>query len=76
MYYNPDGGTMYHTDANCQSVRSRYLPLTAITYGDLSRYPFTALKPCGSCKAPERPEVVAATNAVIDAAYEALGMTP
>ena len=76
MYYNPDGGTMYHTDANCQSVRSRYLPLTAITYGDLSRYPFTALKPCGSCQAPERPEVVTATNAVIDAAYEALGMTP
>ena len=76
MYYNPDGGKMYHTDANCASVKSRYLPLTGIAYGDLKRYPMTALTPCGKCGAPERPETVDSWNAVIDQAYEELGMTP
>lgn len=76
MYYNPDGGTMYHTDAYCSGVRSAYLPLTQITYGDLNRYPYTSLTPCGTCEAPERPETVKAWNSVIDQAYAELGMTP
>ena len=74
MYYNPDGGAKYHTDQNCQSVRSKYLPLTPIRYGTLARYPHTELEPCTSCKAPERPEIVSTWNAVIDRAYEELGM--
>ena len=76
MYYNPDGGAMFHTDANCPSVKSRYLPLSPLSYGDLARYPHTKLTPCGRCSAPQRPEVVASWNAVIDQAYEELGMTP
>lgn len=76
MYYNPDGGEKYHTTARCSSVRSTYLPLTEITYGDLTRYPFTALTPCGTCGAPERPETVDAWNDTIDKAYEELGLTP
>ena len=76
MYYNPDGGEKYHTTARCSSVRSTYLPLTEITYGDLTRYPFTALTPCGTCGAPERPETVDAWNETIDKAYEELGLTP
>jgi len=74
MYYNPDGGAKYHTDQNCQSVRSRYLPLTPVKYGTLARYPYTELEPCATCKAPERPERVSTWNAVIDRAYEELGM--
>lgn len=76
VYYNPTGGEKYHLDQNCSSVRSAYLPLSEIKYSDLSRYPYTALKPCGSCDAPERPETVEAWNAAIDRAYEELGMTP
>ena len=76
MYYNPDGGRMYHTDANCDSVKSRYLPMTGITYGELARYPLTKLTPCSACEAPERPEVVQSFNSVIDQAYQELGMTP
>jgi len=76
MYYNPDGGEMYHTDAYCPSVREKYLPLTELAYGRLSRYPFTALTPCGKCSAPERPEVVENWNAIIDSAYAELGMEP
>lgn len=74
VYYNPDGGEKYHADQNCASVRSRYLPLSPIRYSALSRYPYTELKPCASCKAPERPEIVSAWNGAIDRAYEELGM--
>ena len=76
VYYNPDGGKKYHADARCSSVRSAYLPMTAISYGDLMRYPYTQLTPCGTCGAPERPETVDAWNAAIDQAYEELGIEP
>ena len=68
VYYNPKGGAKYHMTARCQSVKSTYLPLTGITYGDLTRYPYTDLVPCGTCGAPKRPETVAAWNAALDQA--------
>ena len=76
VYYNPDGGKKYHADARCSSVRSAYLPMTALSYGDLTRYPYTQLTPCGTCGAPERPETVDAWNDAIDRAYAELGMEP
>ena len=76
VYYNPTGGVKYHTDARCSSVRSTYLPLTEIAYGDLSSYPYTELTPCGTCGAPARPETVKAWNDAIDQAYVELGLTP
>lgn len=72
MYYNPKGGAKYHTTARCQSVKNTYLPLTEITYGDLSHYPFTELVPCGTCGAPQRPETVAAWNRAIEQARKEL----
>ena len=66
----------HDTVTRFQSVKSRYLPLSAITYGDLSSYPYNQLSPCTTCSAPERPEVVAAWNSVIDEAYDELGLTP
>ena len=76
MYYNPNGGVNYHTTATCSAVRSTYLPLTGITYGDLKRYPYTELTPCGTCGAPQRPEVIRAWNDVIEQAYAELGIEP
>ncbi len=77
IYYNPVGGRRYHTKSNCQSVNSRYLPLSPLTYQDLGRYPFTELSPCGICGAPERPESVEAWNSAIDQArMELLTGTP
>ena len=73
MYWRNKNGGKYHTTARCASVKSRYLPLSAITYGDLSSYPYNQLSPCTTCGAPERPEVVAAWNSVIDEAYDELG---
>ena len=74
MYYNPDGGKMFHADQYCPGVKDRYLPLTETTYSGLRRYPHTALTPCSTCNAPERPEKVESWNAVIDQAYAELGM--
>lgn len=45
-YYNPKGGEMYHFDPNCQAVRSKYLPLTALSDEETA---VKGLKPCGAC---------------------------
>ena len=66
----------YSSPSRCSSVRSTYLPLTEIAYGDLSSYPYTELTPCGTCGAPARPETVKAWNDAIDQAYVELGLTP
>lgn len=55
LYYNKDGGKMYHADPNCASVAQKYLPLSgSFTYGDLNKSPYTRLEPCDKCEAPHR----------------------
>ena len=49
LYYNPDGGKYYHENQNCPSVKSRFLPLTAFTYGELDSGKFADLTPCSKC---------------------------
>lgn len=48
IYYNPNGGKYYHEDQYCASVKSRYLPLTEITYAELNTT-YSHLTPCPSC---------------------------
>ena len=48
VYYNPNGGKNYHEDQYCSAVKSRYLPLTKITYGELNTI-YSNLTPCPSC---------------------------
>lgn len=64
VYYNPDGGSNYHGDQNCDSVRSKFLPLTALTLGDLLNAPYDELTPCSSCNPPRDPKQVQEINAV------------
>lgn len=55
LYYNPDGGRLYHKDANCSSLLPEYLPLTAsFHYSDVTSSRFNNLIPCGTCGAPSR----------------------
>lgn len=61
LYYNPSGGKKYHSDQRCSSVNARYLPLTPITYADLSDA-FVNLEPCKTCGAPQRPETIRKMN--------------
>ena len=50
LYYNPKGGSYYHALANCNDVKSTYLPLTAFTYGELEEKPYSKLKRCPYCQ--------------------------
>ena len=54
VYYNPKGGTMYHLVADCPGVRSKYLPLTALRYGELEDEPYRSLTRCTNCFPPLR----------------------
>ena len=52
LYYNPDGGSYYHTDKNCSSTSIKYLPLKgSFLYSEIGNYD---LKPCSECNAPNR----------------------
>ncbi len=48
LYYNENGGKNFHTNQNCPGVKSRYLPLSPMTYGDLSGS-LSKLTACNTC---------------------------
>ena len=50
LYYNPNGGTYYHSLANCNDVRSSLLPLTPFSYSELEEQPYSKLKRCPYCQ--------------------------
>ncbi len=55
LYYNKDGGKMYHADQYCPSVSEKYLPLSgSFTYKDINKSPYTRLEACPKCDAPDR----------------------
>lgn len=54
MYYNPNGGSYYHSDQYCSSVKKKYLPLQEFCYGELEDSSYAKLKPCPHCKPPKR----------------------
>ena len=67
QYYNPNGGKYYHSTANCSSVKERFLPLTAFSYGELETGPFAKLEPCPYCAPAKR-------KAEIDEENRAMGL--
>ena len=67
QYYNPNGGKYYHSTANCSSVKQRFLPLTAFSYGELENEPFRKLEPCPYCAPVKR-------KAEIDEENRAMGL--
>ena len=55
LYYNPDGGSLYHADQNCQKVGQKYRPLKGtFKYSQLNDSPFSSLTACNVCNAPLR----------------------
>ncbi len=55
LYYNPNGGKLYHLDPNCVSVHSKYTPLKGtFTYSQINDGQYAALEPCNVCGAPLR----------------------
>ena len=62
LYYNPKGGTMYHSVANCPAVRKKYLPLQAFTFGELEDKPYSKLTVCPNCQPSPRLSVLEEIN--------------
>ena len=56
LYYNPDGGALYHADPECGSVDKKYRPLKGtFTYAQINDEPYAQLNNCLRCGAPLRP---------------------
>ncbi len=52
LYYNPKGGTAYHTQETCFSAKNKVF--TPFTYGELDAEPYSKLKRCSWCTPPLR----------------------
>ena len=64
LYYNQKGGTFYHAVPDCSSVRKKFLPLAAFTYGELDSDGFAKLKPCPYCQPTPRKAFLEEINQV------------
>jgi hypothetical protein len=62
LYYNPNGGSFYHALANCSSVKKKFLPLTAFSFGELENDPYVKLEACPYCQPTPRRETLEAIN--------------
>jgi FHA domain containing protein len=55
IYYNPEGGTYYHIDPNCESLNPKYRPLSGvIKWSQIEDSPYDQLEQCKRCGAPMR----------------------
>ncbi len=61
LYYNPKGGTMYHTAEKCSAAKNR--TFTPFTYGELEDEAFAKLKRCSYCVPPLRKAEIDEINA-------------
>lgn len=52
LYYNANGGEMYHLDPDCQSVGQKYKPMAQFMFTALGESPYSELRPCNVCGAP------------------------
>ena len=62
LYYNPKGGTNYHSQPTCSLVKDKYEPLTSFTYGELDEKPYSKLTPCPGCAPQGRREKIDELN--------------
>ncbi len=62
LFYNPQGGSLYHADQMCSTVRDKYLPLTAFRYAELDGGEYLQLSACTKCQPPRRKSAIAAEN--------------
>ena len=64
LYYNPKGGTYYHAVDSCASIKKKFLPLAAFTFGELDEEPYSKLKACPYCMPTPRRAFLEEINAV------------
>ena len=63
LYYNPRGGTNYHSQPTCSLVKDKYEPMTPFTYGELDEKPYSKLTPCPGCAPQARRDRIDELNA-------------
>ncbi len=63
LYYNPSGGSYYHSVDNCLDVKAKFLPLTAFNYSQLEEETFGSLERCPACAPPMRESEINEVNA-------------
>ena len=65
LYYNPDGGSYYHTTSECKGIKEKFWPqMKAFTYGELDDAAYKALAPCPNCQPPRRKAVLEEINEI------------
>ena len=64
LSYNPKKGTQYHAVADCASVRQKFRPLTAFTFGELEEDGFKKLNACPYCVPTPRKAALEEINEV------------
>lgn len=62
VYYNPDGGSNYHSRETCKGVKDKFLPLTGFRYDQMEEAPYVKLTACGYCTPPRRIADIQAIN--------------
>lgn len=65
VYYNPEGGKYFHQNQNCSSVKDRFLPLTATTYGELETLFGTPTRCPYCCKLKTKAEIDAINASLV-----------
>ncbi|NLO86507.1 MAG: L,D-transpeptidase [Clostridiales bacterium] len=63
LYYNENGGSYYHSVADCNSVRDKYLPLTGFKYSELDTAAYADLERCPTCLPELRKSIIDKGNA-------------
>ncbi|MCH5286990.1 MAG: L,D-transpeptidase family protein [Christensenellaceae bacterium] len=61
LYYNPAGGSMYHSKATCYSAEGK--TFSSFTYGELELSPYDTLNRCTYCAPAMRRSEIDAINA-------------
>lgn len=63
LFFNPVGGSYYHLDQNCSSIKKRWLPLEgSFTYAEIVNAEHQKLTPCKYCNPPLRKAEIDAIN--------------
>ena len=69
LYYNPDGGSRYHSQPTCYSATEDIWPMTPFLYSQLDEAPYSRLDTCPYCAPALRPEGVVTANEKNDRVY-------
>ena len=64
LYYNPKGGSKYHSQDSCVNIKKRYLPLTEFPYGELDTGAYSKLTACPYCLPTPRKAVLEEINRI------------